>query len=98
PLGAINRELLSHINILTTAVPALAWITFGILVREHTALGFHNRAAGEILRCDQLDIFALTSFLRADRVEDFRIYPAQRFAVNPRARSSCSALHLMRQT
>ena len=76
-LRAIDRELLDDVDILAAAVPAFAGITLGVLVRQAGALRFHHRAAGEILRGDQLDVFALPFFLRGDGVEDFRIDFAQ---------------------
>src|SRR5207249_12335149 len=39
PLRAINGQLLSNIDILTAAVPALSSITFGLFVRENTEIG-----------------------------------------------------------
>ena len=85
PLRAINGQLLSNIDILTAAVPALSWITFGIFVRENTALRFHYRTAGEIFGGNQFDVFPLARFLRDDHIENFRIDSAQRLAV-PRRR------------
>ena len=41
-LRAVDGELLDHINKFAAAVPALAGITFGILIREDTALSFHH--------------------------------------------------------
>ena len=76
-LGAIDRQLLDRIDILAAAIPAFLRITFGVFVRQHAALRFHHRAAGEIFRRDQLDVFALPFFFRADRVENFRIDLAQ---------------------
>ena len=84
PFRAIDRQLLGRIDVLAAAVPTLARVTFGVLVRHHATLCFHDGAAREILRRDQLDIFALAFFLRHDGVEDFRIRPAQRLAVNAR--------------
>src|SRR6266699_4513568 len=47
--GAIDRQLLSGIDIFAPAVPALPRITFGVLVRENASLCLHDCAAGEIL-------------------------------------------------
>ena len=80
-LRAIDRQLFSGIDIFAAAVPAFPRIAFGVLVREHAALRFHDCAAGEIFRRDQFDVFALTFFLGDDGVEDFRIDSAQRFPV-----------------
>ncbi len=72
-LRPIDRELFDDVDILTTAVPTFAGIAFGIFVRQAGTLRFHHCAAGEVLRSDQLNVFALPPFLRDDGVEDFRI-------------------------
>ena len=64
-LRAIDRELLGRIDVFAAAVPAFPRITFGVFVGQHAALRFHHRAAGEIFRGDQLDVFALAFFFRA---------------------------------
>ncbi len=79
---AIDRQLLGHVHVFATAVPALSRITFGVFVSQNTALCFHDRAAGEILRSDQLDIFALPLFFRANDIEDFRINASQGVAID----------------
>ena len=58
-LGALDGELLGDVDELATAVVALARITFGVLVREHRALGFEHARAGVVLRGDQLDVIFL---------------------------------------
>ena len=83
-LRAIDRQLLRSIDILAAAIPALSRITFCVFVRKNAALRFHHRPAGEIFRRDQFDIFALTFFLRHDRVENFRICAPQCVAINAR--------------
>ena len=85
-LRAIDRELLDGVDVLATAVPAFPGITFGVFVGQHAALRFHHRAAGEIFRRDQLDVFALPFFFRRDRVKNFRIDFAQA-AAGGRSRS-----------
>ncbi len=90
---AIDRELLDRVHIFAAAVPAFFRITFGVLVREHAPLCFHHRAAGEIFRRDQFDIFSLPFFFRADGVEDFRIDRAQT-AARRRCRSGGAAANL----
>ena len=59
-LGAVDGQLLDHVDVLATAVVALARIAFGVLVGEHRTLGFHHRRAGVVLRGDQLDVVFLT--------------------------------------
>ena len=76
-LRAIDRQLLDDVDIFATAIPAFPGITFGVLVRQHAALRFHHRAAGEIFRSDQLDVFALPLLFRGDGVKNLRIDFAQ---------------------
>src|SRR6266542_6364039 len=40
-LSAIDGQLLCHIHILASAIPALSRVTFGILVCKDTTLRFH---------------------------------------------------------
>ena len=70
---AVDGQLFGHIDIFTAAIPAFARVTFGVLVREHAALRFHHRAAGEVFRRNQLNIFALPFFFCLDRVENLGI-------------------------
>ncbi len=59
-LGAIDGQLLDHVDVFATAVVALVGIAFGVLVCEHRTLGFHDRRAGVVFRSDQLDVIFLT--------------------------------------
>ena len=77
PLRAIDRKLLDDIDIFTTAVPAFPRITFRVFVGKAGTLRFHDRAAGEVLRGDQLDVIALPLFLSGNRIENFRVARAQ---------------------
>ena len=76
-LCTINGELLGHIDILATTVPAFSRITLRVLVCKDAALGFHDRAAREIFRGDQLDVFALPFLFGSDGSKNFRIHLAQ---------------------
>ena len=55
-LGALDGECFHDINMLATAVVALARITLGVLVGQATALRFHHARTGVILGSDQLDV------------------------------------------
>ena len=55
-LGALDGERFHDINMLATAVVALARITLGVLVGQATALRFHHARTGVILGSDQLDV------------------------------------------
>ena len=70
-LGPVDGQLLDHINVLATAVVTLARITFGVLVGQAAALGFHHPLAGVVFRGDQLDVVLLTAFLGVDGAEQF---------------------------
>jgi hypothetical protein len=76
-LRALDREVLDFVDLLATAVPALAGITLRVLVRQHAALGLEHRGIGEILRRDQLDVALLAGELAGDRGVDFRIEGAE---------------------
>ena len=78
--GAIDRQLLDDIDVLTTAIPAFPRITFGVLVGQAGTLRLHHRAAGEIFRRDELDVFALAPFLRGDGFVNLRIDLAESVA------------------
>ena len=47
--GAFDGQIFRHIDKLTAAVVALARIAFGIFVGHHRPLGFHHRAADDVL-------------------------------------------------
>ena len=47
-LGALDRERLDVVDVLTAAVVALARIAFGVLVGEHRALRRHDPRAGVV--------------------------------------------------
>ena len=76
-LGSIDRERFDSIDIFAAPVPAFRGITFGVFVGQHASLRFHDCAAGEIFRRDQLDIFTLPSLFGCDCVINFRIDFAQ---------------------
>ena len=72
-LEAIDRNLLDHVDVLATAVVALAGIAFGIFVGQLGALGFHYGLADVVLGCDQLDVILLAAILVFDRFPEFGI-------------------------
>ncbi|MCY1452899.1 hypothetical protein D9M71_698580 [compost metagenome] len=65
--GAVDGQLLDHVDMLATAVVTLARITFGILVGQAAALGLHHTFAGVVLRGDQFDVIFLTLLLGSHR-------------------------------
>ena len=58
-LRPIDRQLFNHVDVFTTPVPALSRIAFGILIRQHRALGFHHGGAGEIFAGNEFDVLLL---------------------------------------
>ena len=58
-LGAVDGELLDHVDILAAAVIALARIAFGIFVGEQRAGGVEHGLRDDVLRGDQLDLVLL---------------------------------------
>ena len=70
PLGAVDGELLDHIDILTAAVIALARIAFGIFVGEQSAGSVEHGLGNDILRGDQLDLVLLPMLFLLDRAPD----------------------------
>ena len=81
-LGAVNRELLNLVDLFTATVPALAGIAFRILVRQHTALRFHNRRQREVLRGNQFDVRLLALEFGLDDGVDFGVELGERSAAN----------------
>ena len=58
-LGAVDGQLLDHIDVLAATVVTLARIAFGVLVGQYRTLGFHHRRAAVVFRGDQLDMLFL---------------------------------------
>ena len=71
--SALACKVLDDINLLATAVIALARQAFGVLVRKNAAHGFHHGLRREVLGCDQLDGRTLTRQLLPKRACHFRI-------------------------
>ncbi len=64
--GALDSQGFNHIHILATTVVALGGVTFGVLVGQLGALGFHDAGAGVVLGRNQLDMLFLTTGLVCD--------------------------------
>ena len=77
-LRARDGEALDHVHELAAAVVAAARIAFGVLVGEHRAGRFENRAADEVFRGDQLEAIALPVQFVAHGFGDVRIGVGQR--------------------
>ena len=54
-LGAVDGQLLGHVDVLTAAVVALAGVALGVLVGQHRPLAIENRLRHEVLRGDHLE-------------------------------------------
>ena len=72
-LRAIDRELLGDVDILASAVVALARIAFGVLVGQHRALRFQHARTCIVLGSDELDMFFLTATLGVERSLEFGV-------------------------
>src|SRR5690606_27722146 len=70
--GAVDGQLLRHVDVLAAAVVALAGVPLGVLVGELAALGLHDPRAGVVLAGDQLDVVLLAAVLGGDRRGQFR--------------------------
>jgi hypothetical protein len=78
----VDGELFDLVDVLTTAIPALTGITFGILVRENAALRLHDGGEREVLGGDQLDVRLLTLELGLDQAVDLGVQLGERDAAN----------------
>ena len=72
-LRAIDRERFGDVDELAAAVVALAWIAFGVLVRQHRACRFEDGAADEVFRRDQFEAVVLPALLVAHGLRDLGI-------------------------
>ena len=72
-LGAVDRQLLGHVDVLAAAVVALARIALGVLVGQHRALRLQHGARDDVLRRDQLDLLLLALQLALEHGVDRRI-------------------------
>ena len=60
-LGTLDGQRFRDIDEFAAAVVALAGIAFGILVRQHRALGFEHARTRIVLRGDKFDMILLTA-------------------------------------
>jgi hypothetical protein len=72
-LQAIDGELLGDVNVFATTVVALARVTFGVLVGELGALGFHDGLAHVVFGRDQFDVVFLTLDFSLHGLPEFRV-------------------------
>jgi hypothetical protein len=69
---------------LAAAIPAFAWVAFGILIREHAALRFHHRWVSKIFGGDELDMVLLALSLSRNGGCDLRVDLRDRASVEGR--------------
>ena len=69
-LDAVDCKVFNLVDYLTSAVIALAGITFGILVCETRAHGAHHFVADIVFRSNQLDTVFLATVFGCDEVEN----------------------------
>src|SRR5947209_10132387 len=72
-LRTLDRQLLSDIDVLATAVIALAWITFSVLVSQDGTLCLQHTGTGVVLGSDQLDVIFLTLPFALDGLSELGI-------------------------
>src|SRR5690625_2690552 len=60
-LGTLNGQAFALVYILTTAVVALAGVTFGVLIGQFGTLSRHHQRAGVVFRGNQFDVLFLTA-------------------------------------
>ncbi len=72
-LKAIDGQLLDHVDIFATAVVALAWIAFSVLVGQLRTLRLHHGGRGVVLGGDQLNVIFLTLVFCLDGSPQFSI-------------------------
>src|SRR5262249_31268375 len=72
-LGAVDGELLDHVNILAAAVVAPARIAFGIFIGQQCAGGVEHGTRYDILGGDQLDLVLLPLELVFDGGKDLGV-------------------------
>ena len=77
-LGAVDRELLAHVDVLAAAVVAPARVALGVLVREHRALRLEHGARNEVLRRDHLERVLLARELGVQHGGDLGVDLAER--------------------
>src|SRR5687768_15533695 len=73
-LCPLDSEAFGHVNVLAAAVIPLAWIAFGVFIREYRALRFQNSTAHVVLGGYQLDLVVLAALLVLDCLPYFGIY------------------------
>ena len=71
--GAVAREVLDDVDLLASAVVALAGVAFRVLVGEDAAHGLHDGQAREVLGRDELDAAALAGKLGAESARNLRV-------------------------
>ena len=76
--GALDREVLDHVDEFATAVISAARVAFGVFVREDGTRRFENGLVREVLRCDQFKPVGLPPRLVLNSGVDFRIEVLER--------------------
>ncbi len=71
--STVNRQLFNDINVLATAVVALARVTFSVFVGQLRTLRLHNARAGVVFGGDQFDVLFLTYFFLLHSLPQFGI-------------------------
>src|SRR6267143_1086892 len=72
-LSTINGELFDFVGVFAAAIVALAWIAFGVFVREDGAHSFEDSFGDEVFRWDEFQPSGLAPGFVAKEVCDLRI-------------------------
>src|SRR5262249_5594717 len=71
--GALDRQFLGLVDFLAAAVVAPPRVAFSIFVGEHRARGLEHSTRHDVLRGDQLDLFALAMKLAVEHCGNGRV-------------------------
>jgi hypothetical protein len=77
-LGAIDGQLLDFVGVFAAAIVALAWITFGVLIREDGPHGFEDGFGNEGFRGDEFEPGGLAPGFVAEEVCDLWVSGIER--------------------
>ncbi len=71
--GAVDGQVLGHIDPLAAAIVAASGVSFGVFVGHDGALGLHHGGRDDVFRRDQLNLVALAAQLGGDRGKQFGV-------------------------
>jgi hypothetical protein len=69
----VDGQLFGPVDELTSPIVAFFGVAFGVFVGQNAALGRHDRLAGDVFRCNQLQVRLLTHGFIFDDPGDFGV-------------------------